>query len=602
MQTINGASAPIGLTIANHATGQPIVYIGQTTTLDVKLVNATGTNLAVGTNAQFIIYFPNFYTGADIANMKADLSAMPGWTGAIQSDSLMLSRPGGATTWPAGEALAFSISNMASASTQPVSDEDLLIDSTGVAGLPIPMEVGAALPLITAPQPGNLPLTEALHVSLDNQGIVYVSNADDPLANQLTLYLTNIGDEPLYNDPKTPRPTAPAPQIVIDFTYGSTSGALAPADKQDGSLGSAWNIHISVADSTGGAWVPADPTIPSTNATPSWTLTPAPTNAGVLGFGPRSSVVFTISNIVSFLVPGVTQMRLRCSHFTKNAGKAFDQTVYLLDIVKQYPPPTRGVVGFHSPLPFQEVNHPDTPITIPLRWTLTEVNTVRLLSSQPGAAATRTDYGTPPPALTYDKTDIKLPGVTRTATFLFALQAYDAADRYLNSLQFAAHIQANMFVDPADGAVYPVARVGRQFWMAANLARFGSGSFPSPGKAATYGRAYTGAAALPGPIDEWRLPTLADWQALFASFADSKAAYAALIAGGPSEFNAVLGGTCDGQGVFSNFGTDGQYWTATPDVSGQRIVNFSSHSSSVIALGSLDLASGAAVRYVRDAA
>src|SRR5262249_32636539 len=159
--------------------------------------------------------------------------------------------------------------------------------------------------------------------------------------------------------------------------------------------------------------------------------------------------------------------------------------------------------------------------------------------------------------------------VSRTTTLLLTLQAFDAADRYLNSQQFAAHIQANMFVDPADGAIYGAVRVGRQFWMATNLAREpGTGSFPSQGGGGENGRGYTApAAAIPGSSEGWRLPSLADWTALIKTFADSHAAYAALIAGGSTGFDALLGGFCDANGTFTNFGVSGLYWTATPGAS-----------------------------------
>jgi len=52
--------------------------------------------------------------------------------------------------WPAGETLRFAIANVASAQTQAVSDQSVLVDPAGFDSLPI--EVGAPLSLIAAPK------------------------------------------------------------------------------------------------------------------------------------------------------------------------------------------------------------------------------------------------------------------------------------------------------------------------------------------------------------------------------------------------------------------------------------------------------------------
>ena len=131
----------------------------------------------------------------------------------------------------------------------------------------------------------------------------------------MTLYLTNVGGTSLYDDTT---PAASPPEVIVSFLYGATSGALAPADKQDGRLGSAWNILAAVTDSSGGSWVPTNPTIPSTDATPSWKFTAA--DPDVLGTGAKRTVAFTFSNIVSFLAPGLTQMVVHCHNFAKTAA------------------------------------------------------------------------------------------------------------------------------------------------------------------------------------------------------------------------------------------------------------------------------------------
>jgi uncharacterized protein (TIGR02145 family) len=90
-----------------------------------------------------------------------------------------------------------------------------------------------------------------------------------------------------------------------------------------------------------------------------------------------------------------------------------------------------------------------------------------------------------------------------------------------------------------------------------------------------YGRLYSWDAAqqacrsLPGG---WRLPTNEEWRQLANHYggirqesADlGRAAYAALIAGGPSGFDAVLGGgRSEGSGEYQRLDAHGFYWSAT---------------------------------------
>jgi uncharacterized protein (TIGR02145 family) len=593
----NGDSTPLGLTVLNHEAGKPEVYIGQTATLDVRLVNSGGTDLPITakTQARLSVYFPSFYAKADIRKMKPDLSSMPGWTSNPQDDSLELDYQGADTVWPAGQAFAFSIADVGCSATSPVTDQTAEIAPDGI-NVRSP-QVEAPLVLIEAPKPGDASLPDTLHMSLENQGVVFVSDANDPLANQLTLYITNTGDAPIYNDKDHMRPTSPVPKIEVSFIYGGTSGALAPAGKKEGgSLGSAWQITAATTDLSAGGWVAGTPS--TTDSGPVWTFTPSDNNTTLLTAGTQRSVAFTFSNIISFLVPGLTQMVVHCKDFVQSSARKYNSAVFVLDIVKQSPPATRGLVSFHSPMPFHEVNSPSQTVTIPLRWTMTDVNSVTLLSSQPGVGAIYIPYGSPPPALAYGKRDITVSGITDTTTLLLALQAFDGARGYLNSLQFAAHIQANMFID-ALGAVYPVVLIGGKYWMAADLA-LNADHGSSPGK---YGRYYTAAAAVqPAPGRGWRLPSLADWQSLLAVYANPQAAYTALIAGGSSGFDAQLSGFLDQDGNSTSELESGYYWSSTPGDGGTRLLaTFSGTSKSMILANNFDPACSLSVRYVRDA-
>jgi uncharacterized protein (TIGR02145 family) len=71
--------------------------------------------------------------------------------------------------------------------------------------------------------------------------------------------------------------------------------------------------------------------------------------------------------------------------------------------------------------------------------------------------------------------------------------------------------------------------------------------------------------------DGWRLPTDEDWRQLARSYGgvsqdsedQGKAAYKALLAGGSSGFNAVLGGGRSPDGEYARLEAHGFYWTAS---------------------------------------
>ena len=89
-----------------------------------------------------------------------------------------------------------------------------------------------------------------------------------------------------------------------------------------------------------------------------------------------------------------------------------------------------------------------------------------------------------------------------------------------------------------------------------------------------YGRLYTWESAQRGCESlgaGWRLPTDDEWQQLARHYGglgnDSpekgKATYTALLSGGPSGFNAVLGGNRSGDGKYDRLQAHGIYWTGS---------------------------------------
>ena len=114
-------------------------------------------------------------------------------------------------------------------------------------------------------------------------------------------------------------------------------------------------------------------------------------------------------------------------------------------------------------------------------------------------------------------------------------------------------------------------------WMTANLNVDTPSSYCYGDSAANcdrYGRLYTWEAAQHGCRslgDRWRLPTNDDWRRMAKHYggvrddsADAgKAAYQALMIGGTSGFNAVLGGGRAGDGQYARGDAHGFYWTAS---------------------------------------
>ncbi|MCB0429490.1 MAG: hypothetical protein H6585_02560 [Flavobacteriales bacterium] len=596
------ANNGIQLSVLNTANQQPVVYVGVSATLAFQLTNNTGSDIkmvAGGSASSFEIFMPLFYQLSDLQKMNIQLND---WSFAVNTTdvSLALTWQGtGSAVWADGQSLSFQVQT-AESSASPTADSVTVLLNNFQGSLP--PSVQAPLALNKNPQPGNAKLTDVLQVSLDSQGNVIVSPAGDPLQNTIFLNLKNISQQPIYQGGNM---WTGNPVVNVTFVYGSTSGSLAPDnDKSAPVQGSAWNIRGGVAISQNNAWTVTNPGASSPNPHPLWTLQPANTNKQIIGTGDDANITFSFSDIISFTPPGHTQMMVQFSGFMKDETTAYDDMVFVLDIVKQQAPPTRGLLNFFSPTPIFQVTQPTADIQIPLRWTMFDVASVTLITALPGVEPVVYPYPNPAP-IAYDQQEATLPGTVQSTAVTFTLQAYDGNGGYLNSLQFTAFLQANMFVDTRDGKVYPVVQVNNKIWMAANLdydAPTGSGFYNGSSKYETpYGRLYTWEGSqykIPAP---WRLPSQEDWNDLFSAFASPAAAYAALITGGSNGFAAQLGGAIDNRGNSSQLGTYGMYWSSTPQGGSNAIyAGFSGNSQTVNAVANNPTNYMLSIRYVRD--
>jgi uncharacterized protein (TIGR02145 family) len=614
---MNGLTANDDLTItvdiANPAAdNKAIVYIGVAATLNITMSNATGGDITVesGSNAATLeVFMPSFYTTQEVSVMTVTNISQPGWSGKYDADdeTLLLTYNGTQNyTWANGTNLTFTINN--ATSTAAATMQDLVIAITNITGNNVPASPGKGLALNQPVTPGNADITKVIDVSLDNQGGVFISVEQDPLSNTLTLNFKNTTNNPLYNDPLMWKNLNP--MVTVTFVYGTTQGSLAPDKKEDSTIpGSAWLISVS-ADAKQD-WGFQNNTDTKQSNSPSWTMWPNNTNKDIIGVGDAANITFQFTNIDSFTPAGHTQMYVQFAGFPATSTKMYDTAIFVVDIVKMPPPPTRGLISFFSTMktPIITLTTPTSAIPIPLRWYMYYVDSVTLICNMPGIAPVSKNYysdSAPFTPLNNDNATLTLPMLITQPTAVFiTLLAYDHQQNFLNALQFTIFINANFFADPM-GQVYQTIQISNQTWLAANYnynSIAGATAYGHNGaNQAQYGLLYSFQAAFANVPPGWRIPTQADWQALIDYYGAN--AYAALIANGTSQFNAQLGGNADTNQNFNFLGTTGYYWANTPDNAnpGKYFVCafYGGSLQRVNVLGSLPTNYFASVRYVKN--
>ncbi|HEX3958637.1 MAG TPA: FISUMP domain-containing protein [Trebonia sp.] len=572
---------PFGMGVTNTASGDAILRIGVTAALAIAVKNNTDADIALNSGSSaFGIRLPSPALFS-VAQLQAITVTAVGWTSTFNAASKTINVTcSQAGTWAVGQILTFALGNVTSSGPAGTGNVVLVPSDLGDAA---PLSVGAQLAVANPPKPGNLLLTDVLQVTLDSQGSVLRSaSADDPLANTLYLTLKNISAGPLATK------RSGNPQVFVSFVYGSTSGALAPDafdPKVGPQLGSAWKITVGIS-SAQSPWTGTDPRSDSEEQHPQWTLAPSSANTQLLGAAgtDQANVTFSFSGLVSITPAGHTQMFVLCTGFRRDDQTAYDDHLFVLDIVKLDPPPTRGLISFFGPDPVLAVSDPNALVQIPLRWAMFNVASIALLSSSPVVAPVRKTYQIPPKPVDYDNTTVTLPAPGTSEAVFFTLQAFDAGGGYLNSQQFTAYAQVSYLIGRG-GHVYPIALFGSTYWMLENYQFHAAGSYDygdSPANEATFGRLYDTQVLAQAP-DGWSVPTVADWNALFALFGDAKQAYTALTGSGRSGFNATLGGRRSiqpsGSGLYEQAYIYGYYWAAN----GSACAQFSSVSGQVSA-------------------
>lgn len=156
------------------------------------------------------------------------------------------------------------------------------------------------------------------------------------------------------------------------------------------------------------------------------------------------------------------------------------------------------------------------------------------------------------------------------------------------------------FDDPRDGQRYRTVLLNGQIWMAQNLNYEVLDSWcyeNNPANCEEYGRLYTWQAAMKACPQGWHLPTYSEWFDLAVFYSEHfdwmkleieqnpKRAYQALIKGGITGFDALLGGLRNSEsGNFFGLGKYGEYWSAS-EAKGRhevaKVISFYGGSSNV---------------------
>lgn len=132
---------------------------------------------------------------------------------------------------------------------------------------------------------------------------------------------------------------------------------------------------------------------------------------------------------------------------------------------------------------------------------------------------------------------------------------------------FGDEATSDTLKDPRDGKIYGTLTIGTQTWMTENLRYDMTGSKcykNSANNCETYGRLYSWELAQKACPEGWHLPSMEEWQQLIGNFANNQDAYAQLIKGGSTGFNATLHGIYGlSTNQFVYMKEHGAYWSST---------------------------------------
>lgn len=146
----------------------------------------------------------------------------------------------------------------------------------------------------------------------------------------------------------------------------------------------------------------------------------------------------------------------------------------------------------------------------------------------------------------------------------------DFWSNYIKLMYYNAIKKELSFIDERDGKVYKVVKIGRQIWMAENLAyKTTEGCWAynnNPANVTKYGYLYNWETAKKVCPPGWHLPSKSEFETLINNYPQKGGvAFTSLIQGGISGFMARYGGWRDDYEKFGYIGKDAWFWSSTPN-------------------------------------
>lgn len=437
----NNDTPTITLNVVNPAvSGSPtVIYTGVAATLNVTLANLTGSPIVFSQGNTLELFMPGYFSAAEVGLMTITNISIPGLTFSYRAaDNLLLLTYNGADfSWANNATLQCAIGNVKC--SRPSGNDTLQINPNGLRGFNIPAQISATLLLNSAPLPARVNLKDVLRVDTPYGGEIYISTSLDPLTNNLYLELKNTGTVPLYHGEK---PRTGTPKITVSFVYGSTSGSLAPDNKQTAAQeGSAWRIGVGISVDQTGGWNVSNPLVTGAANSPSWTMSPVATNKQIIGVRDQANICFVFSSVFSFTPIGPTQMYVQFSDFPQNDEHTYNDCTFVVPIRKVSPPKDRGIISLSGNEEYFIDKVQDVPVEV--QWSAFQTASIRLMTNAsplPVPSPYTKAYSSQTP-LIYDSTTLVLPDVKPDTAITFTINAYNGEQKKLKGAQFTTTVK-----------------------------------------------------------------------------------------------------------------------------------------------------------------
>jgi hypothetical protein len=358
------AQASIGLSVANAATGEAVIYVTSDTSMNVLVLTITYSGPSPVTfrggtpvdesritpqgPTSFYVSITPFLTPAEF--QAIDVAPPAGWQAALLTSFALV--PIADITVQPGDSFVFRLTNLvADGQTGPGSFNVTNYNVPGVA------DNGTQLPLaLEQPPSTHKRLADVLAISFAEGNTVFIDVNDSGSIppNALILRLDNTGLQPIV-PPGTPWPNTPVFYLgFVTAKAGPGYGSLTTIDRLK-------NVTVSLAGDYGTTWTIQDRT---QQTPPHWAIYPK--SQEILGVGASAIVEFRIDGIVTDFAPSGTNLYLQSSDIP-----GFDDGVQALVIDKR--PPQLAIQDFSG-----TANNVAAGTQVPLNWRTFDANRCEL--------------------------------------------------------------------------------------------------------------------------------------------------------------------------------------------------------------------------------